>query len=113
GQEGNVMGAPRVLFVNQTGVMSGAEYVLANLAAHWPGASAFLLEGGPLADELRRQGLDVVVAPSGAQLGAIRRDRTLLAALPLVRRLQKLVFAIAAAARGHDVVYANSQKAFL
>ena len=107
------MGAPRVLFVNQTGVMSGAEYVLASLSPHWQGSSAFLLEGGPLADVLRRHGLDVVVAPSGAQLGTIRRDRSLLAALPLLRRLQKLIFAIAAAARGHDVVYANSQKAFL
>ncbi|WFS04264.1 glycosyltransferase family 4 protein [Rhizobium tumorigenes] len=106
------MGAPRVLFVNQAGVMSGAEYVLASLTVGWKDASAFLLEGGPLEDVLRRQGIDVAVA-SGAKLGTIKRDQSLFAALPLVARLLSLVRAIAAAARQKDVVYANSQKAFL
>ncbi|MBB4066541.1 glycosyltransferase family 4 protein [Gellertiella hungarica] len=107
------MHGPRVLFVSQTGVMSGAEYVLASLTEGWAGASAFLLEGGPLEDVLRKNGLSVEVAPAGAQLGAIRRDQSLLKALPLVLRLQRLVLAIIRAARRHDIVYANSQKAFL
>lgn len=106
------MRVPRVLFVNQTGVMSGAEYVLANLTVGWREASALLLEGGPLEQVLREQGLKVSVA-SGAKLGAIRRDQSLFAALPLAARLLRLVGAIISASRGHDVVYANSQKAFL
>ncbi len=106
------MGAPRVLFVNQVGVMSGAEYVLASLTVGWKGASAFLFEGGPLEEVLRRQGLAVSVA-SGARLGAVRRDQSLFSALPLLAQLFGLVRAIAAAARRCDVVYANSQKAFL
>ena len=107
------MAAPRVLFVNQTGVMSGAEYVLASLAGGFPGASAFLFEDGPLAAALTAKGLNVTVAPPGAQLGAIRRDQSLLAALPLASRLFRLIMAIAGAARRHDVAYANSQKAFM
>lgn len=107
------MAPPRVLFVNQTGVMSGAEYVLASLADGWPEASVFLLEGGPMEDVLRGQGHPVTVAPAGARLGAIRRDQSLLAALPLVTRLFRLIRAISAAARQNDVVYANSQKAFM
>lgn len=107
------MAAPRVLFVNQTGVMSGAEYVLANLAVGWPGASAFLFEDGPLEEALQRKGLTVSVAAPGARLGAIRRDQSLIAALPLAARLFRLILAIVGAARRHDVVYANSQKAFM
>lgn len=107
------MAAPRVLFVNQTGVMSGAEYVLANLSRGWSSASAFLFEPGPLDDALRRNGLDVTVAPDGARLGAIRRDQSLIAALPLASRLVRLMAAVVKAARASDLVYANSQKAFL
>lgn len=107
------MAAPRVLFVNQTGVMSGAEYVLANLAGGWPGASALLFEDGPLEAVLKGKGLDVSVAPPGARLGAIRRDQSLIAALPLAARLFRLIMTIVSTARRHDVVYANSQKAFM
>lgn len=107
------MALPRVLFVNQTGVMSGAEYVLANLSSAWPSASAFLFEGGPLEEALRRNGLQVMVAPEGARLGSIKRDQSLFSALPLASRLLRLIGAVASAARAHDVVYANSQKAFL
>lgn len=106
------MATPRVLFVNQTGTMSGAEYVLAGLTASWPGASAFLLEDGPLASVMREQQLIVSVAPPEIRLGAIRRNSSALSALPLIWKLRKLVFTLAEAARQHDVVYANSQKAF-
>lgn len=107
------MATPRVLFVNQTGVMSGAEYVLASLSSRWSSASAFLFEPGPLADVLRRNGLDVTVAPDGARLGAIRRDQSLVAVLPLASRIARLMVAVVKAARANDLVYANSQKAFL
>ncbi len=107
------MAAPRVLFVNQTGVMSGAEYVLASLAGGFPAASAFLFEDGPLEAVLKQKGLDVTVAPAGARLGAIRRDQSLIAALPLASRLFRLIMAIVGTARRHDIVYANSQKAFM
>ncbi len=107
------MAGPRVLFVNQTGVPSGAEYVLASLTVDWLGASAFLLEGGPLEGILSQNGLSVSVAPEGARLGAIRRDRSLLAALPLAGRLFRLMRLLISSARRHEVVYANSQKAFM
>lgn len=107
------MPSPKVLFVSQTGVMSGAEYVLANMTKGWGRASAFLFEPGPLADVLSSQGLEVIVAPPGARLKSIRRDGSLLKALPLALRLFKLIGAISSAARSADVVYANSQKAFM
>ncbi|MGR6431676.1 glycosyltransferase family 4 protein [Rhizobium sp. PAMB 3174] len=103
----------KVMFVSQTGVMSGAEYVLANMTKGWERGAAFLFEPGPLADALAAQGLDVTVAPAGARLHAIRRDGSLLKALPLAIRLVRLTAAIASAARDADVVYANSQKAFM
>jgi glycosyltransferase involved in cell wall biosynthesis len=107
------MAPPRVLFVNHTSKMSGAEFVLLDVVRPWAGASAFLFEHGPLEDELRARGLAIVCSRFGAGLSEIRRDRSLWSAAPLTGKLAALVAEIAAAARRHDLVYANSQKAFV
>lgn len=106
------MTAPRVLFVNHTGTMSGAEAVLAEVAALWPGAAALIYENGPLVAALTGRGLDVAVAEGGADLAGIRRDGSLWRSLPLAGRMLRLLVATARHARRADLVYANSQKAF-
>lgn len=103
---------PRPLFVGHTGTMSGAEIVLSEIAAAWAGASAFLFEDGPLRQALERRGIVVEIAGGGATLEGLRRDRPLIGSLGLVGRLVRLIGAVARRARDHDVVYANSQKAF-
>ncbi len=103
----------RVLFVSHTATVSGAELVLADAVQPWRGASAFLFEGGDLARLLSERGLVVREARNGAGLAEIRRDSSPLAAFPLAKRLAGLTAELAAAARSHDVVYANSQKAFV
>ncbi|MGY2046816.1 glycosyltransferase [Methylobacterium sp. JK268] len=105
------MTPPRILFVNHASVLSGAELVLADLAEAWPGASAFLFEDGPLRALLERRGLRVEHA-AGASLAGLHRSASLLRALPLAGRLAALVASVARRARRHDLVYANSQKAF-
>lgn len=107
------MSPPRLLFVNHVGTMSGAEFVLARVAEAFPGATAFLFEDGPLKTALECAGLRTTVSAHGAGLASIRRDRSLLRALPAGYSLAALILGIASAARRHDVVYANSQKAFL
>jgi glycosyltransferase involved in cell wall biosynthesis len=107
------MAPPRVLFVNHTSKMSGAEFVLLDVVRPRAGASAFLFEHGPLEDELRARGLGIVCSRFGAGLSEIRRDNSLWSAAPLAGKLAALVAEIAAAARRHDLVYANSQKAFV
>ncbi|KAA0124684.1 glycosyltransferase family 1 protein [Methylobacterium sp. P1-11] len=104
---------PRVLFVSHTGTMSGAELVLRDAVQPWTGSTAFLFEDGPLAETLRGQGLEIRLAHRRTALTALRRDASPLSALPLLGRLGALMVEIARAARRCDVVYANSQKAFL
>ena len=107
------MTEPRVLFVNHVSTMSGAEFVLAQVAQAFPQASAFLFEPGPLANALAAHGLKTIISSNGGGLGAIKRDKSLVRALPAMARLATVVREIARAARTHDVLYANSQKAFV
>ncbi len=107
------MPAPRVMFVNHTSKIAGAELVLLDLVRPWQGASAFLFEDGPLNTAMGRQGLRVITSRWGKGLSTIRRDRSLWKAAPLACRLGAIVTEIGTAARRHDVIYANSQKAFV
>lgn len=107
------MSAPRVMFVSHTGQVSGAELVLLDVVQPWAGASAFLFEDGPLRQALASRGLDVTVSRWGHGLSTVRRDSSILTVVPLVGRLCAIVLEVARAARGHDIVYANSQKAFV
>jgi len=104
---------PRALFVNHSSVISGAELILLDTVIPWAGASAFLFEAGPLQPALADRGLHTIMARWGAGLSGVRRDSNLLAALPLAGRLLGVAAELASVARGFDVLYANSQKAFV
>ena len=104
---------PRIMFVSHTGHMSGAELVLLDVVQPWAGASAFLFEDGPLHQALASRGLNVTVSRWGQGLTQVRRDSSILKVVPLVGRLCAIVIELARAARAHDIVYANSQKAFV
>ena len=104
---------PRVMFVNHTSKIAGAEMVLLDVVQPWPRASAFLFEDGPLNSEMTRLGLKVIRSRWGEGLSRIRRDRSLWKAVPLAYRLAAITAEIGKAARQHDVIYANSQKAFV
>ncbi len=107
------MDPARVMFVNHTSTVSGAELILADAVQPWAGATAFLFEDGPLNRALAARGLTVTRARRGGNLAALRRDSSPLRAAPLAARLAALTGEVAACARRHDVVYANSQKAFV
>ena len=105
--------APHVLFVCHTGAISGAELVLLDLVQPWAGSSAFLFEDGPLHQALANQGLKVQVSQRAQGFNQVRRDSSLLTVLPLGARLVAVTLELVRAARRHDVIYANSQKAFV
>jgi glycosyltransferase involved in cell wall biosynthesis len=107
------MPLPRVMFVNHTSKIAGAELVLLDLVQPWQRASAFLFEDGPLNGAMNQRGLNVITSRFGRGLSGIRRDRSLWKAAPLAYRLCAIVTEIGYAARRHDVIYANSQKAFV
>jgi glycosyltransferase involved in cell wall biosynthesis len=107
------MSAPRVLFVCHTGSISGAELVLIDLVQPWAGEDAFLFEDGPLHQALAGKGLKVTVSGWGQGLSDVRRDSSFLKILPVMRGLGAITIELIRAARRHDVIYANSQKAFV
>ena len=87
------MSAVRVLFVTHASRVTGAELVLLDVVQAFRGARAFLFEDGPLRSALAA--LDITSILPGAPGG-------------LARMLVRLI----RAARGADLVYANSPKAF-
>jgi glycosyltransferase involved in cell wall biosynthesis len=107
------MASERILFVDHTGQIGGAELILLDVVAGQDHASVFLFEEGPLANALSERGLKLIISRWGAGLSQFRRDSSWLAAVPLVARLAAIAREIAQAAKAHDLVYANSQKAFV
>lgn len=100
------------LFVSHTAEMGGAELFLMDLLRHGPpGWGACFLEDGPAARALETSGRPAIVLAAGASVLSVRRGSSALklagAALGVVRLARDL----ARAARGYQVVCANSQKA--
>jgi glycosyltransferase involved in cell wall biosynthesis len=103
----------KVLFVNQTGRLGGGELSLLEIARHFRDeATVVLLSDGPLLERLTDAGVPTVRLPTHPRMLAVRREsgrfeaRAVAGAVAAAVRLARL-------ARRHDVMYANSQKAFV
>lgn len=107
------MSMERVLFVDHTGQIGGAELILLDVVEGRSRSSAFLFEDGPLRAAIAERKLNLIISKWGRGLSQFRRDSSWLSAVPLMARLAAIVTEIARAARSHDVIYANSQKAFV
>jgi glycosyltransferase involved in cell wall biosynthesis len=103
----------KILYVDQTGQLGGGELSLLDWLRLSPqNASVVLLEDGPFRPLLEELNIPVEVLPL-ASLKGVRRESglwKLLSTLPAWLSLRKR---LALAARQADVLYANSQKAFL
>jgi glycosyltransferase involved in cell wall biosynthesis len=99
--------------VSHTGQISGAEMVLLDVVQLWPTASAFLFEDGPLKQALESRQLRVTVSRWGGGLAKVRRNSSVFRIASVVGRLVAVALDLGRAARQHDVLYANSQKAFV
>ena len=105
---------PRTLFLNHAANMGGAEWVLLDIARHLRSAcSVVLFADGPARTHLERAGVSVQVLPAPATVLAVRRDDLRLGDLWAIPGLVRYVHRIARIARNFDVVYLNSQKAFV
>ena len=109
-----MQGSVRVLFVNHASNPAGAEGVLLRVVRSFgTGSSVLLFSPGPFMEQLEARGVRVLVAGKG-DFSDIRRDSSLLRqTAPAAGRLVGIVAKIVRAARRHDVIYANSQKAFV
>lgn len=102
----------KVLFVDQSGKLGGAELSLVDVAsAFGSDSSVALFEKGPFLSRLEAAGIDVQLLKnrsieSRKDQGLLQGLKTMMQALPLIQELTNL-------AKGYDVIYANTQKAFI
>lgn len=107
------MTVPKVLFVSHASNVSGAEMVLLDVAPAFRDSAAFVFERGTLANELAKRDVPVIASKYGSGLDSVKRDSQLVGAAPLAGQMAGIVAELSFAARRFDVIYANSQKAFL
>jgi glycosyltransferase involved in cell wall biosynthesis len=104
---------PRILAVSQSGVYGGAEFQLVELATQW-GSSArvVLFTDGPVRTDLAAAGVGAVVLDEATALMDVRRE-TRRPSAAAVRNVVRLARRIAREAADYDLIYANTQKAFI
>lgn len=109
----NKSSCPSVLFVDQTAQLGGGELSLLDLAKGWKGRRRVMLfESGPFEAKLSAAGVDVAVVQHSG-LHDYRRSDSVWRLLKIFPAILQAVRSVAEQARQFDVVYANSQKAFV
>src|SRR5690606_19222627 len=105
---------PRVLFVDHTAAMGGAELMLLDLARAYGDAGAVaLLADGPLRTHLEAVGVAVEVVAAPAAVHGVRRGGGALSGLAAVPGVLRTALRLARRARPFGALYANSQKALV
>jgi len=108
--------SPRVLFVDHTAQLGGAELSLLSLAESFSAmAHVVLFEDGPFRRRLQEAGVGVTVLPAPAALDGVRRGGggSLASAVRAIPALLRQAWTLAQMTRDYDVLLANSQKAML
>ncbi len=106
------MSTPRVLFLDQAGVLGGAELYLLDVARAFRDTSRVVLfEAGPFLERLRDAGIAAEAYSAPSALLNVRKTAGWGAALQALPGLARLTARVARTARDHDVLFANSQKA--
>lgn len=104
----------KLLVLDQTAQLGGAELSLFAEVTNLPHQSSVLLfEDGPLREMLDSAGVKVQVVDASRGALSVRREAGILSVLSAFPAVTRLVRAVAAHAKSHDVIYANSQKAFV
>jgi glycosyltransferase involved in cell wall biosynthesis len=103
----------RIVFLDHTAVLGGAELCLLDLVPAFAGALVCVFEDGPLVTELKARGVQVEVIESSSRLASVRRRGGLLAAAGAIPGVWRLVQSIARLTTPYDVLYANSQKSWV
>lgn len=105
---------PRILFVDQTGELGGAELCLSDLAIHLrKRTSVFLFQGGPFEELLKQNGVDVRLANQTAPRPSVSKQSRLFTYFVALPAVVSLIRDLARAAKGFDLLYANTAKALM
>ena len=103
----------RILFVDHTAVMGGAELSLLDLATAYRQTSKVLLfEDGTLRSRLQQQKVEVEIAQVSQKMTSLRASGGL-SSLATIPELWRTASKISQSASGYHVILANSQKAFV
>ncbi len=104
----------RILFLDHSAALGGAELYLLDLApAFAPPGEVLLLEEGPFLKKLRAAGIPADVIPAPRTVRRVAREAGPIGALRAVPGLLRLARRVARRARAFDLIYANSQKALV
>lgn len=102
----------KVLFVDQSGKLGGAQLSLVDVAsALGPDSSVVLFEDGPCRSRLEDAGIKVQVLKN--RTIESRKDGGLWQGLKAVIQALPLIREIAQNAKKYDIIYANTQRAFI
>jgi glycosyltransferase involved in cell wall biosynthesis len=102
----------KILFLDQTGKLAGAEMVLLDVAAPYRfDCLVGLFEDGLFREKLEAASIPVQVLAK--QAIAVRRESGLIQGLSSIGTLLPLVYQVAALSHSYDVIYANTLKAFV
>ncbi len=102
----------RILFVNHTGELGGAEMTLLPIASRYrTDCVVALLKDGPVRGRLEALGVSVTVIDGAASMLGVSRQAGMLRAVAAAPEVTATVWRLAKLARKFDVLYANSQKA--
>jgi glycosyltransferase involved in cell wall biosynthesis len=104
---------PRILFVDQSGQLGGAEICLLPLAIRCTQRSeVLLLSDGPFHERLQAEGVRVSI-DADARISSIKKDSVRFAAFAALPGVVRQVRSIAARAKHFDIVFLNTQKALI
>ena len=104
---------PRILFIDQSGQLGGAEICLLPLAIQCTRRSeVLLLSDGPFRERLQAEGVRVSVE-ADAGISCIKKDRVRFAAFAALPGIVRQVRSIAERAKPFDIVFLNTQKALI
>jgi len=105
---------PRILFVDHSGALGGAELFLLDLARPYADTSTVVtFEPGRFTEQLEAQEVPHRVLESGGALQRVRKSGTWLEGVWALPALMRTARDVARLAQSHDVIVANSQKALL
>lgn len=103
----------KILFIDHTAVMGGAELSLLDLATAYSSTSKVLLfEDGILRQRLEEAGVEVCVIPASSTMLKLKTSGGL-SSLATIPELWQMAARIAQEATGYELIVANSQKAFV
>ncbi len=102
----------RILFLDQSSQLGGAELCLADIAQHFSQTSLVgVFSEGPFPDYLRQRQIPVKIL--GGQPLRVKKDSSLLTGIKSLNRLVPLIKTVVQLSKDYDLIYANTQKALV